>query len=205
MPVDIPGIVEEYLQDVARLSINRIIEQYVHDIASLPNSSPTFLHAILQKALVADHELRRLFATDPQHRCLDNLYVGLINVFNVPEVARLIQSRDVSPTNISNQYIFPLDSSVRKPKLSPCTVPDMNAFLHNWEIFTHRVLCKMTAKHWENVVAAGGSVLASLMAVPPHTPPHRLNEFYLGRAWGMSDIDLFLFGLSPEEVCPFFH
>ena len=60
---------------------------------------------------------------------------------------------------------------------------------------------KLTQDDWENVIVGGGSVLAALMAqFPMDMPVDQINKFYLGEAWGTSDIDLFIWGLSASQV-----
>lgn len=201
MTIDIARIVQQYVQDLAEMSVTTFIERHFQDVSVLPpDRHVASLDEILEKALVADREIRRLFAVNPHARQLDDLYAGLIDIFNVPPLLRAIRARSVDAANLYHQYIFPLDNSARKPDLTASTVPDIEAFMGNWEIFTHRVLCKMTPAHWTNVIAAGGSVLASLMAIPSGIPANDLNMSYLRQAWGMSDVDLFLYGLSPEQV-----
>lgn len=185
------------------VDILRIVQQYIEDITQLPSDQGLSLDGILEKAVVGDRELRRLFALSPQDPRLHDLYLGLIDVFDIPASARRTRARPVTPasSDFSKYYVFPLPTDERRSHLMPSTVPTLEAFLECWEIFTHNVLSKMRPSTWQNVIVAGGSVLACLMAQrPQNTSAEDINRFYLGGAWGTSDIDLFLWGLSPEQV-----
>jgi hypothetical protein len=55
---------------------------------------------------------------------------------------------------------------------------------------------------WNNVFAAGGSVLACLQPVPePHNESNlTIRNYYHKNAYKTSDIDLFIYGLNEEEA-----
>jgi len=71
-------------------------------------------------------------------------------------------------------------------------------FLHNWNIFTNELLKDLD---WRNVVAAGGAVLGCLKAkVLEDRKKMEIMKDFQSTAYNASDIDLFIYGLSPQEV-----
>ncbi|KDR65523.1 hypothetical protein GALMADRAFT_42720, partial [Galerina marginata CBS 339.88] len=55
---------------------------------------------------------------------------------------------------------FPLPPHLRKKAGTLAIVPTICEFERNWNLFTHNILSNMS---WNNVVAAGGSVLATFL------------------------------------------
>jgi hypothetical protein len=55
---------------------------------------------------------------------------------------------------------------------------------------------------WSNVVVAGGSVLACLLPVPKGylSSKRALRKWFHTTAYPASDVDLFVWGLGPEQV-----
>ena len=176
------------------------IERFVQDLTNLPVDH-SIDHA-LENALVAEHEIRLLLASDPQNAQLHDMFLGLLDIFKVAPAARRHRARpvDFRTTDFNDYYVFPVAPRHRRSSLSPSTVPDMQAFNKNWEIFTHRALLKMSPKDWNNVIAAGGSVLACLRSTITNPSSRRLNQFYQSPIHANSDINLFLWGLTPAQV-----
>ena len=73
-----------------------------------------------------------------------------------------------------------MDYDYDEPTLGP--VVDEQTFKMNWKKFTYGLLDEL---NWQNCFAAGGSVLASLRALPNHEE-------------NASDIDLYLVGLDKD-------
>ncbi|KAF8876369.1 hypothetical protein CPB84DRAFT_1852977 [Gymnopilus junonius] len=180
--------------------IIRAIERFIAGITNLPVGQR--IDEILEDALVAEHEIRLLFASDPQNHQLQNLFLGLIDVFRLHPAARRTRSRQIDPDTKERtaRYVFPVNAEDRRLDLTPSTVFDIEAFQRHWDIFTHGALSKMTPNDWKNVVAAGGSVQACLIAPRTAVSPEYLNKFYQSGSYAPSDIDLFLWGLSPTEA-----
>ena len=176
------------------------IECFIQDLTNLPVDH-SIDHA-LENALVAEHEIRLLLASDPQNAQLHDMFLGLLDIFKVAPAARRHRARpvDFRTTDFNDYYVFPVAPRHRRSSLSPSTVPDMQAFNKNWEIFTHRALLKMSPKDWNNVIAAGGSVLACLRSTITNPSSRRLNQFYQSPIHANSDINLFLWGLTPAQV-----
>ncbi|PPQ82853.1 hypothetical protein CVT26_008103 [Gymnopilus dilepis] len=179
--------------------LSKAVDAFIKEVANLPTYQP--LDDALEKAMGAEKDLRHLFATNPHNNLLQDSFLGLVDVFSLdPSItrtrARLVSTR----AELSKNHVFPLKAAARRGNLLPSTVPDLKTFRKHWRVFTHGSLSKMTAGDWENVVAAGGSVLACLAPPQWTIPPKDLNELYQSENYMTSDIDLFLWGLSPEEA-----
>ncbi|PPR03268.1 hypothetical protein CVT26_008111 [Gymnopilus dilepis] len=175
------------------------VDHFIWGLATLPTYAS--MDNLLRKAFTAEEEIRQLFAVNPHSHVLQNLLLGLVDVFGINPALRRTRAREiVTECDLTRDYIFPVDASFRRPNLMPSTVPDINIFRENWELFTHGTLSKMTAHDWENVIAAGGSVLACLSPPQPSIPAKTLNDLYQSKTYATSDIDLFLWGLSPEQA-----
>ncbi|PPQ70082.1 hypothetical protein CVT26_013416 [Gymnopilus dilepis] len=178
-------------------SIASAIERFVQEIISVPVDQP--IDNVVENAVVAEHELRLLFRAGHQ---VPDLYLGLINIFALHPAARRTRARDVQQGTVDSakHYILPLSPSTRRQSLTPSTVFNVEAFENHWRIFTHRTLSAMRPSDWDNVIAAGGSVLACLMAPGANSSDKRLNELFQSNVYASSDIDLFLWGLTAEQA-----
>ncbi|PPQ70086.1 hypothetical protein CVT26_013420 [Gymnopilus dilepis] len=176
------------------------IQHFIQEITDIPVDHP--IDHVLEDALVVEHEIRSLLACDPQNVQLQDKFLGLFDVFSIAPAARRHRAREIDPgtTDLHKHYVFPLPQNKRKTTLTPSAVPNIEAFKRNWEIFTHRALFKMSTKDWQNVLAAGGSVLACIKRPNSNTSAQRLNEYYQSSVYESSDIDLFLWGLTPEQA-----
>ena len=181
-------------------AITLATERFIQDITNLPADSS--IDEALQHALVAENEIRLLLTYDPQNAQLADKFLGLFKIFDLPLAARRHRERHIDPETNSfhEHHVFPLPQNRRKMSLLPSTVLNIQQFERNWEIFTHRALAHMSPSDWKNVVAAGGSVMACIKRPNLNTPAKRLNEHYQSAVYGSSDIDLFLWGLTPAEV-----
>ena len=164
--------------------ITGAIDKYVRDLINLPVNYP--LDGILENALSAEKEIRLLFGTDPYNPVLQNSYLGLIDIFSLHPAARRTRARNVQidTRRVYEHYVFPLGRSQRRSDLMPSTVPNIQSFQAHWSIFSHGALSKMRDEDWENVVVAGGSVLACLMASNPQiTSSQALNDYFLSKTY----------------------
>lgn len=162
---------------------------------------PVSLDAILQPSLDDEAELRKLFATDKTNPRLDDIHVGLVDVFTAPPDIRTTRTRTVKDDDdLRSHYIFPLAEGERRHEGSPAMVDTLDAFKRNWSVFTEDALSQLL--DWNNVVAAGGSVLACVAPLPPHATISKraMRKHYHEKAYPSSDVDLFLWGLDAEQV-----
>ncbi|KAI0750408.1 hypothetical protein C8Q74DRAFT_1373995 [Fomes fomentarius] len=155
----------------------------------------------LQPSLDDEAQLRKLWATDKDNARLRDPYVGLVDVFDAPDDIRKTRARVVShETDLSAHYVHPLDDSRRRKEGEPSMVADLDEFKRNWALFTEGSLSQLT--DWSNVIASGGSVLACLTPVPESakTSKRAMRKYYHNNAFPTSDVDLFLYGLTPEQA-----
>lgn len=168
-------------------------------IASLPKSRGILLDPALQPSLDDEAELRRLFATDKSNARLKDPFVGLVDVFAAPDNIRTIHARVIDDIEYSSaHYAFPLADVDRRKEGTPSMVENMDYFLKNWAIFTEGSLSQID---WSNVIVAGGAVQACLSPLPEAAPSKReLRRLFHTLAYPASDVDLFLYGLTQEQV-----
>jgi hypothetical protein len=188
------------------MSQNKEATQFLSRIANLPKGSVS-LDAVLQPSLDDEAELRKLFATDKGNARLKDIHVGLVDVFAAPSDIRSTRARVVNgDADRDAQYVMPLPDFQRRKEGSPAMVDNLEAFNKNWNIFTEGSLSQLS--DWSNVVAAGGSVQACLVPLPKAATASKraMRKHYHDKAFPSSDVDLFLYGLTPQEVrhAPFF-
>ncbi|KAJ3554518.1 hypothetical protein NP233_g12406 [Leucocoprinus birnbaumii] len=162
------------------------------------------LDDVLQPSLDDESELRKLFAQDKTHERLRDPYVGLVDIFGPDtDVLRKTRARAVDyedEESLSGKYIMPLKETERRKDGEASMVTDMDEFKKNWAIFSEGSLSQLA--NWNNVIAAGGSVLSSLLPLAPeHKKSKRaIRKYYHSAAFPSSDVDLFLWGLTPEQA-----
>ena len=175
-------------------------QTFISRIATLPKGVPVSLDEVLQPSLDDEAELRRLFAVDTKNPRLTNPYVGLVDVFDAPGDIRTTRARVAqNEFDLSEKYLMPLTEASRRKEGTPAMASTLEEFNKNWSIFSEGSLSLLD---WNNVVAAGGSVLACLLPVPNanKTSKRTLRKYFHNFAFPTSDIDLFLYGLTPEQA-----
>lgn len=102
--------------------------------------------------------------------------------------------------DLQDKSIMPLPSARRRKESAPAMVASLNEFKASWTIFTEGSLSQLL--DWNNVIAAGGSVQACLNLVPESAMVSKgaLRKHFHNNAYPMSDVDLFLYGLTPEQA-----
>ncbi|KAJ7635860.1 hypothetical protein B0H17DRAFT_1217253 [Mycena rosella] len=180
---------------------NSEVEQFLQSVSALPNHAGISLDQVLSPSLDIEAELRSLFATDKSHERLADAHVGLVDVFDAPDVIRATHARVVNDDkDLSACYIMPVPSAARRSEGAPCMISDVVDFKNNWAVFTEGSLSQLS--NWNNIIAAGGAVLACLAPLPEAAKGSRRNmrKHYHNAAYPTSDVDLFLWGLSLEET-----
>ena len=190
------------------MSQNNEATQFLSRIANLPKGENVSLDGVLQPSLDDEAELRKLFATDKGNSRLKDIHVGLVDVFAAPSDIRTTRARVVtSDVDRDAQHVMPLPDALRRKEGSPAMVDSIDAFKKNWGVFTENSLSQLS--DWSNVVAAGGSVQACLMPLPKTATASKraMRKYYHEKAFPSSDVDLFLYGLTTQEVSydPFFN
>ncbi|KAL0574269.1 hypothetical protein V5O48_007677 [Marasmius crinis-equi] len=176
-------------------------QSFLQRVQSLPKGPGVSLDDVLQPSLDDETELRKLFATEKQNTRLNDKHVGLVDVFDAPGDIRTIRARVVKDEeDLSAKYVMPLLENERKKEGEPCMVSDLEEFRKNWSVFTEGSLSQLL--DWNNVVAAGGSVLACLTPLPEEAKASKraIRKYYHNNAYPTSDVDLFLYGMTPEQA-----
>jgi hypothetical protein len=185
------------------MSQNKESGQFLSRIGGLPKG-PVSLDDVLQPSLDDEAELRKLFATDKGNPRLKDIHVGLVDVFAAPSDIRTTRARVIKDdADKDAQHVMVLPSSLRREEGSPAMVENFEVFKKNWSVFTENSLSQLV--DWSNVIAAGGSVQACLMPLPKAATGSKraMRKYYHDKAFPSSDVDLFLYGLTVEEVCSF--
>ncbi|KAJ7476865.1 ankyrin repeat protein [Mycena galericulata] len=176
-------------------------QAFLQRILSLPKGPGAPLDSVLKPSLEDEAQLRRLFATDKTHSRLTSPYVGLVDVFDAPADIRTTRARVVKDeADLSAQYVMPLSDVNRRKEGTPSMVSDLEEFKKNWSIFSEGSLSQLF--DWNNVVAAGGAVLACLTPLSDAAKASKrsIRKYYHSTAYPTSDVDLFLWGLTPEQA-----
>ncbi|KAF8260330.1 hypothetical protein EI94DRAFT_1780506 [Lactarius quietus] len=182
------------------MSQNKEANQFLSRIAALP-TGPISLDEVLQPSLHDEAELRKLFATDKGNVRVRDIHVGLVDVFAAPSDIRTTRARVIKDdADLDAQHVLALPSSLRREEGSPAMVDNLEAFKKNWDIFTESSLSQLA--DWSNVIAAGGSVQASLMPLPKaaRSSKRAMRKYFHDKAFPSSDVDLFLYGLTVDEA-----
>lgn len=178
-------------------------QTFLKNVAALPKGSPIALDAVLAPSIEIETQLRNLFAQDRSNQRLSDPYVNLVSIYDAPESAniRTTFARDIkNEEDRDAKYIFSLPDDRRRKNGTPCVVETIDQFRKNWSIFTEGSLSQLT--DWNNVVAAGGSVLACMLPLSNENGASRrtIRKFYHSTGYPTSDIDLFIWGLNAEQA-----
>ncbi|KAJ7661416.1 ankyrin repeat protein [Mycena polygramma] len=176
-------------------------QSFLQRILGLSKDPGVPLDPVLKPSLDDETELRRLFATDKAHARLANPYVGLVDIFDAPADIRTTRARVVKDEiDLSAQYVMPLSELNRRKEGTPSMVSDLDEFQKNWAVFSEGSLSQLF--DWNNVVAAGGSVLACLTPLSEEAKVSKrsMRKYYHSVAYPTSDVDLFLWGMTPEQA-----
>ncbi|KAI3549731.1 hypothetical protein CABS01_12565 [Colletotrichum abscissum] len=156
---------------------------------------------ILEPYRKYEAQLRSVFAQDRKNPALDDPHINLVPLFtkdtkNIRTRARFLAAETQEE---KDRYIMALPDDKRRANGSPAVVSGLKDFQKNFNVFSESSLVDM---NWDNVVAAGSSVINTLLPVPPefNTTKRKLREYYHEKFCPASDVDLFLYGLTHEEA-----
>lgn len=145
--------------------------------------------------------LREVYAQDRQNPILSDPHLNVVPLFNEETTKITTRARDLSAESEEekSKYIMALPDDKRRPHGSPATVATFADFQHNFNVFSESSLVEVD---WNNVVAAGSSVVNCLLPVPKefNTSKRKLREYYHEKFCPASDVDLFLYGLTHDEA-----
>ncbi|KAG8972355.1 hypothetical protein FRB90_010237, partial [Tulasnella sp. 427] len=183
---------------------NAEAQGFLDRLNQLPDIPGVDLGPAITPALQDEADLRRLFATERDNARLKDPYVGLVDVFgqNTDRI-RKIHARTIKDDDDLRKYhVMPLDNDTRKKDGELSMAVSMEEFKTRWAIFSEGALSQLT--DWNNVLAAGGSVLACLAPLPDHVvkqgSKRAMRKYFHSEAFPASDVDLFLYGLTPEKA-----
>ncbi|KAL8726219.1 MAG: hypothetical protein Q9166_006844 [cf. Caloplaca sp. 2 TL-2023] len=140
-------------------------------------------------------KLREGFAQHRDHKSLQDLNVNAVPIFKHDNDVLRICKRDIDDETHHNDHIIPLSAKNRKPAGAPAAVTSIQDFKKNFNLFSESSLVDLD---WNNVVAAGSSVVTPLLPVPDkhNTSKKALREYYHQQLAPSSDVDLFIWGLD---------
>jgi ankyrin repeat protein len=171
------------------------LARYIADHPDTP------INDIIQPYRTYEAQLRSVFAQDRQHPLLEDPHVNLCPLFTNDTKDITIRARDLASESQEekDRYIMPLPEEKRRAHGSPAVVATLADFRRNFSIFSESSLADLD---WNNVVAAGSSVVNTLLPVPPefNTTKRKLREYYHEKFCPASDVDLFLYGLTHDEA-----
>lgn len=181
-------------------------QAFLKRLNALPDTPGIDLASAIKPSLEDEEALRRLFATDRANDRLSNPVVGLVDVFgeNTDRIKKIHARQINEPADRDRHHLMPLDDKIRRKDGDLSMAGSLEDFKARWAIFSEGALSSLT--DWSNVVVAGGSVLACLAPLPPEVLAHgskrAIRKYYHSEAFPASDVDLFIYGLSAEQVSP---
>ncbi|KAI0543186.1 ankyrin repeat protein [Xylaria digitata] len=172
--------------------------ELVNYIAKRPN---TPMAELMEPYRKFEARLRELYAQERNNSLLDDPYLNVLPLFTkyTPAIQTRARNLDSETQAQKDKYIMPLPDDKRRPNGSPAVVESLKEFRHNFSVFSESSLSDM---EWDNVVAAGSSVVNCLLPVPPEYKKSKraLREYYHEKFCPASDVDLFLYGLTEEQA-----
>jgi hypothetical protein len=118
-----------------------------------------------------ESKLREIFAQEPANAIAADPHVNVLPLFDGYEELLRIRARDMNgPVDQNDKYLLPLSDTERKPSGSPAIVSSMKEFKNNFNLFSESSLVDLD---WTNVVAAGSSVVTSLLPVKVSYSTHK--------------------------------
>lgn len=139
-------------------------------------------------------ELRRLFASDRNHPRLSDPHVFLVDAYQNRETFKYspLDEQEKTFYNILNQKCLTNPQGY--------SINTFDQFQKNWAAFAPT----LASLNWKNVFVAGGSILKCMMNPNGNTNGNQASPATTGDAstvnFNGSDIDLFLYDLTPEAA-----
>jgi hypothetical protein len=135
---------------------------FIAYVKSHPEIEPSKL---LEPYKKYDAKLREVFAQEPNHAALADEHVNIVPVFSGHEKDLKVRARDLESesTEEKERYVMAIDDADRRATGTPAIVESLAEFQQNFSLFCESSLVDLD---WNNVVAAGSSVVTSLLPVP---------------------------------------
>jgi hypothetical protein len=130
-----------------------------------------------------ESKLREIYAQDPSSVLAADPHANVLPLFAGHEQSVKIRARNLQKEsdNDKEKYLLGLPEEERRQNGSLAIVPSMKDFKSNFSLFTELSLADLD---WSNVIAAGSSVVVSLLPVPaPHSASKRALRAYYHENW----------------------
>lgn len=173
-------------------------EELAKYIADHPDQT---VNELIQPYREYESQLRTVYAQDRNNAILEDPYLNVLPLFNknTEYIKTRARNLEAETEEEKSKYIMPLPEDKRRADGSPATVANLAEFQKNLNIFSESSLVDL---NWDNVVAAGSSVVNCLLPVPKeyNTTKRKLREYYHEKFCPASDVDLFLYGLDHDQA-----
>jgi hypothetical protein len=151
-------------------------DELVNYIADRPNTSMIELMEPYRKF---EAHLREVYAQERSNVVLDDPYLNVLPLFSkdTPNIRTRARSLSNETQEQKDRYIMSLPEDKRRQNRSPAVVENLKEFRYNFGVFSESSLSDMD---WDNVVAAGSSVVNCLLPVPPEFKKSKraLRQYY---------------------------
>ncbi|KAI1176036.1 ankyrin repeat protein [Nemania sp. FL0916] len=172
--------------------------QLVSYLAGHSNASMT---GLMKPYREFEAKLREMYAQERNNPALGDPYLNVLPLFTKDTSSIQTRARNLEgeTQDEKDKYIMALPNDKRRLNGSPAVVESLQEFRHNFGIFCESSLSDMD---WNNVVAAGSSVVNCLLPVPAEYRKSKraLRQYYHEKFCPASDVDLFLYGLNEEQA-----
>ncbi|TRX88447.1 hypothetical protein FHL15_010637 [Xylaria flabelliformis] len=173
-------------------------DELVNYIAKRPDVS---MAELIEPYRQFEAKLREMYAQERNNTVLDDPYLNVLPLFtkDTPAIQTRARNLDGETQEQKEKYIMPLPEEKRRPDGSPAVVESLKEFRYNFGVFSESSLADM---NWDNIVAAGSSVVNCLLPVPAEYKKSKrsLRQYYHEKFCPASDVDLFLYGLNEEQA-----
>jgi hypothetical protein len=165
----------------------------------LAGNESTQLRDLVKPYNEYEAKLREGFAQHRDHPVVEDPLINAVPIFTGSEGTLKIRARDPKQDPENGRYIMPLKKEARRANASPAMTPTLDEFKTNFKIFSEQSLDDLD---WSNVVAAGSSVVTSMLPVPEEykTSKRALRNHYHENLAPSSDVDLFIWGLDEKAA-----
>ncbi|KAF7313210.1 CFIA complex component [Mycena kentingensis (nom. inval.)] len=151
--------------------------------------------ALVQRRLIP---FSQLVYNQLEHKVSD-AELSTMQAMNILTLTLRLRQAALHADLVPSEHAQPIaDGSSAGATVLPCMAPALDQFKYNWSVFSEGALADV---NWDNIVVAGGSVLACLEPLPDWADSkHNMRRHYHHDAFPTSDIDVFLYGLSPQQA-----
>ncbi|KAI9199230.1 uncharacterized protein BJ171DRAFT_445672 [Polychytrium aggregatum] len=167
------------------LSTKQYTAGYLASVSS-PEQRKLFEKSVLDK----ENQHRQIFAQNPTSAEVKDPLVSLLPVHQTdPAIWKFTPANDSVPKIMPRSEDIPVESA---------SIGSAKDFRENWKAFSEVMLETID---WNNVMAAGGSVLACLEPLPAeHAGSGAQRRKYMRSKFPSSDLDLFIYGLDEDQA-----